>query len=128
MFSGRRAVDKNHPSGEHNLVEWAKPYLSNKCKVFRVLDNRLQGHYSMEEAHEIATLALQCLSMDAKFRPSMDEVVTVLELLQESKASENVGNNRQSSGQRICRRSADDVSARTRTVAYPRPSASPLYA
>lgn len=128
MLSGRRAVDKNRPSGEHNLVEWAKPYLSNKRKVFRVLDNRLQGQYSMEEAHKTATLALQCLSMDAKFRPSMDEVVTALGQLQESKVSENASNSRPSSGQRIRRRSADDASARTRAVAYPRPSASPLYA
>ncbi|XP_030537597.1 probable serine/threonine-protein kinase PBL9 [Rhodamnia argentea] len=128
MLSGRRAVDKNRPSGEHNLVEWAKPYLSNKRRVFRVLDNRLQGQYIMEEAHKTATLALRCLSMDAKFRPSMDEVVTALEQLQDSKVSENAGISRPSSGQRIRRRSADDVSARTRAVAYPRPSASPLYA
>ncbi|XP_030464288.1 probable serine/threonine-protein kinase PBL9 [Syzygium oleosum] len=128
MLSGRRAVDKNRPSGEHNLVEWAKPYLSNKRKVFRVLDNRLQGQYSMEEAHKTATVALRCLSMDAKFRPSMDEVVTELEQLQESKVSENAGNGRPCGGQRIRRRSADDASTRTRAVAYPRPSASPLYA
>ncbi|KAE8678912.1 Protein kinase APK1A [Hibiscus syriacus] len=34
MLSGRRAVDKNRPSGEHNLVDWAKPYLANKRKIF----------------------------------------------------------------------------------------------
>ncbi|KAL3750663.1 hypothetical protein ACJRO7_011624 [Eucalyptus globulus] len=128
MMSGRRAVDKNRPSGEHNLVEWAKPYLSNKRKVFRVLDNRLQGQYSMEGAYRTATLALRCLSMDAKFRPTMDEVVTELEQLQESKVSKNAGDSRPSSGQRMRRRSADDVNARTRAVAYPRPSTSPLYA
>ncbi|KAG0466562.1 hypothetical protein HPP92_018142 [Vanilla planifolia] len=34
MLSGRRALDKNRPSGEHNLVEWAKPYLTNKRRIF----------------------------------------------------------------------------------------------
>ncbi|KAE8727686.1 Serine/threonine-protein kinase BIK1 [Hibiscus syriacus] len=33
MLSGRRAVDKNRPSREHNLVDWAKPYLANKRKM-----------------------------------------------------------------------------------------------
>ncbi|KAG6595326.1 Receptor-like cytoplasmic kinase 176, partial [Cucurbita argyrosperma subsp. sororia] len=33
MLSGRRAIDKNRPTGEHNLVDWAKPYLVNKHKI-----------------------------------------------------------------------------------------------
>lgn len=49
MLSGRRALDKNRPSGEHNLVEWARPYLSNKRRIFRILDARLGGQYSSPE-------------------------------------------------------------------------------
>lgn len=79
MLSGRRAIDKNRPSGEHNLVEWAKPYLSNKRRVFRVMDSRLEGQYSLDRAQRTATLAFQCLAVDPKFRPSMNEVVRVLE-------------------------------------------------
>ncbi|KAJ4827369.1 putative serine/threonine-protein kinase pbl9 [Turnera subulata] len=126
MLSGRRAVDKNRPSGEHNLVEWAKPYLANKRKIFRILDNRLDGQYSMEVAFKAATLALRCLSTDAKFRPNMDEVVTALEQLQDSKDSKST-NNHSSDAPRIRRRSAGDVSS-VKPAAYPRPSASPLYA
>ncbi|KAJ0979512.1 hypothetical protein J5N97_014986 [Dioscorea zingiberensis] len=85
MLSGRRAVDKNRPSGEHNLVEWAKPYLTSKRRFFRVLDSRLEGQYSMGGAQKAAALALQCLSSDARFRPSMDEVVSALEQLQNTK-------------------------------------------
>ncbi|EMS62888.1 Protein kinase APK1A, chloroplastic [Triticum urartu] len=44
MLSGRRALDKNRPSGEHNLVEWARPYLTSKRRVFHILDARLGGH------------------------------------------------------------------------------------
>ena len=83
MLSGRRAIDKNRPSGQHNLVEWAKPYLTNKRRIFHVLDTRLQGQYSLNRAQKVANLALQCLAVDSKFRPSVDEVVTALEQLQE---------------------------------------------
>ncbi|XP_007027015.2 PREDICTED: probable serine/threonine-protein kinase NAK [Theobroma cacao] len=83
MLSGRRAIDKNRPQGEHNLVEWAKPYLTNKRRIFRVLDTRLQGQYSLNRVQKVANLALQCLAVEPKFRPSMDEVVTELEQFQE---------------------------------------------
>ncbi|XP_015874114.2 probable serine/threonine-protein kinase PBL10 [Ziziphus jujuba] len=128
MLSGRRAIDKNRPSGEHNLVEWAKPYLANKRKIFRILDNRLEGQYSMEGAYKAANLALRCLSAEAKFRPNMDEVVTALEQLHDSKESGGNRNN-PTNGQRMRRRSADDVNINKRAVSsYPRPSVSPLYA
>nr|CAB3492671.1 unnamed protein product [Digitaria exilis] len=84
MLSGRRAIDKNRPQGEHNLVEWARPYLTHKRKIFRVLDTRLEGQYSLTGAQTIAALALECLSYEAKMRPSMDAVVTILEELQDS--------------------------------------------
>uniref|UniRef100_A0A0D9W0T8 non-specific serine/threonine protein kinase n=1 Tax=Leersia perrieri TaxID=77586 RepID=A0A0D9W0T8_9ORYZ len=84
MMSGRRAIDKNRPQGEHNLVEWARPYLTHKRKIFRVLDTRLEGQYSNVGAQTIATLARECLSYEAKMRPSMEAVVTILEELQQS--------------------------------------------
>ncbi|KAJ1688552.1 hypothetical protein LUZ63_019942 [Rhynchospora breviuscula] len=82
LLSGRRAIDKNRPQGEHNLVEWARPYLRNKRKIFRVMDRRLEGQYSPEGPHKVASLASQCLMMDSKLRPRMKDVVTVLEQLQ----------------------------------------------
>lgn len=85
MISGRRAIDKNRPNGEHNLVDWAKPYLSSKRRVFRVMDTRLEGQYSLDRAHKAANLALQCISKEPRQRPTMDEVVKALELLQDSK-------------------------------------------
>ncbi|KAG6507764.1 hypothetical protein ZIOFF_033116 [Zingiber officinale] len=85
LLSGRRAVDRNRPTGEHNLVEWARPYLTSKRRIFRVLDTRLGGQYSLAGAQNAATLAIQCLSMDARRRPTMDQVVTALECLQDPK-------------------------------------------
>ena len=82
MLSGRRALDKNRPTGEHNLVEWARPYLASKRKIFRVLDARLERQYSPVGAQKAAVLSFQCLSLEASYRPTMDQVVAALEELQ----------------------------------------------
>ncbi|CAD6215229.1 unnamed protein product [Miscanthus lutarioriparius] len=88
MLSGRRAIDKNRPQGEHNLVEWARPYLTHKRKIFRILDTRLEGQYNLNSAQTIAALALECLSYEAKMRPTMDAVVTILQEIQDSGEAE----------------------------------------
>ncbi|CAL0304145.1 unnamed protein product [Lupinus luteus] len=82
MISGLKAIDKNRPNGQQSLVEWGKPYLTNKRKILHVMDNRLEGQYTIDDALKVSTLALRCLSIESKLRPNMDEVVTVLEQLQ----------------------------------------------
>ncbi|RWW43981.1 hypothetical protein BHE74_00050301 [Ensete ventricosum] len=133
MLSGRRAVDKNRPHGEHNLVEWARPYLTHKRKIFRIIDNRLEGQYSLDGAQKVASLAQNCLSMDAKFRPSMDQMVSTLQQLQDTKqtgtppsAEEKV--RARSIGSGDTRASLKDFRGDgSLKVTYPRPSASLLY-
>ncbi|KAL5973321.1 hypothetical protein ACLOJK_029971 [Asimina triloba] len=128
MLSGRRAVDKNRPSGEHNLVEWAKPYLTHKRKVLRVLDARIEGLYPLGAAVTAANLALQCLATEGKCRPTMDEVVATLEQLQGAKDPKiGADADERSSGLRRSRRRSADEAGNTKPSAYPRPSSSPLY-
>jgi serine/threonine protein kinase len=91
LLSGQRALDKNRPPGQHNLVEWARPYITNKRRVIHVIDSRLNSQYSLSAAQKIAALALQCLSMDARCRPGMDQVVTMLEGLQKAKGAVKTG-------------------------------------
>lgn len=125
MLSGRRAIDKNRPSGEHKLVEWSKPFLANKRKVFRVMDNRLDGQYSIEVAQKVANLALRCISLEPKFRPKMVEIVKEIEQLQDLYNTDaNHKKTRSSSRQR--RRSAGDVGNKVTNAAYPRPSATSI--
>ncbi|AEC08191.1 Serine-threonine/tyrosine-protein kinase catalytic domain [Arabidopsis thaliana x Arabidopsis arenosa] len=138
VLSGRRAVDKNRPPGEQKLVEWARPLLANKRKLFRVIDNRLQDQYSMEEACKVATLALRCLTFEIKLRPNMNEVVSHLEHIQ---TLNEAGGRNIDMVQRRMRRRSDSVAinqkpnagfARQTAVgviatAYPRPSDSPLF-
>jgi serine/threonine protein kinase len=80
LLSGRNAVDKTKSGAEHNLVDWARPYLGDRRKLFRIMDTRLEGQYPHRAAYTAAILALQCIS-EAKFRPQMSEVLTTLEQL-----------------------------------------------
>uniref|UniRef100_A0A2P2NMP2 Uncharacterized protein n=1 Tax=Rhizophora mucronata TaxID=61149 RepID=A0A2P2NMP2_RHIMU len=81
----------------------------------------------MDVAFKAATLALHCISMEAKFRPSMAKVVAALEQIHESNENRSA-NSSLSNAPRMRRRSADDVSRRRHETPYPRPSASPIYA
>uniref|UniRef100_A0A803P1K9 non-specific serine/threonine protein kinase n=1 Tax=Cannabis sativa TaxID=3483 RepID=A0A803P1K9_CANSA len=94
MLSGKRAVDQNRPSGEHNLVEWAKPYLTSKRKVLQIFDSRIEGQYSVSEALKAVNIAIQCISNEPKYRPTMKEVVKALEHLVESDSMERSSHSR----------------------------------
>ncbi|KAI6668982.1 hypothetical protein NL676_003867 [Syzygium grande] len=131
MLSGRRVVDKNRPSGEQNLIEWAKPYLSSKRKIIHVMDTRIRSQYSLGGALKAATVAIKCLSLEPKSRPNMKEVVRALEQLQDSEetamneALQNANRNT-NAGPKYRRRSANDISD-VKPAIYPRPSLSPVH-
>nr|TKS16794.1 hypothetical protein D5086_0000016250 [Populus alba] len=107
MLSGRRAIDKNRPSKEHNLVEWAKPYLSSKRRIFQVMDARIQGQYSSSDALKAANLAIQCLSTEPKYRPNMEAVVKALEQLHNSNDNDGSKGSRGENPQRVNRSSSN---------------------
>ncbi|KAL7257282.1 hypothetical protein ACSBR1_003564 [Camellia fascicularis] len=79
MLTSLRAVDQNRPSGQHNLVDWVKPYLTDRRKLKNIMDSRLEGKYPSKAALQIAQLALNCLGIEPKTRPSMKEVLQTLE-------------------------------------------------
>lgn len=135
-MTGKRALDKNRPQGEHYLVEWAKPYLTSKRWILHVMDARIEGQYSLVGVLRAATLAKKCLALEPRLRPKMGEVVKALEQLQDlpeaegtrseplqsshsSKSSSSVSNS-----SRICTSEACHLKA----VSYPRPTASPIHA
>ncbi|KAG2297919.1 hypothetical protein Bca4012_009104 [Brassica carinata] len=82
LISGRRAMDNSNGGVEYSLVDWAKPYLDDKRKLFRIMDTKLGGQYPQKGALTAASLALQCLNPDAKLRPKMSEVLVTLEQLE----------------------------------------------
>jgi hypothetical protein len=79
MLTGLRAIDMKRPSGKQILVDWAKPYLTNRRKLKKIMDSRLEGKYSPKEASQIAHLAIKCLKQEPRFRPSMPEIAETLE-------------------------------------------------
>ncbi|KAH9653310.1 protein kinase domain-containing protein [Citrus sinensis] len=83
ILTGRRSMDKKRPSGEQNLVAWARQYLADKRKLYQIVDPRLELNYSLKGVQKVSQLAYNCLSRDPKSRPSMDEVVKVLTPLQD---------------------------------------------
>ncbi|KAF5805209.1 putative protein kinase RLK-Pelle-RLCK-VIIa-2 family [Helianthus annuus] len=82
ILTGRRSMDKKRPSGEQNLVMWARPYLADKRKVYQLVDPRLELNYSVKGVQKVSQIAYNCLSRDSKARPSMDDVVKALSPLQ----------------------------------------------
>ncbi|CAK9156330.1 unnamed protein product [Ilex paraguariensis] len=82
MLTGLRALDTNRPSGQHNLVDWAKPFLSHKRKLKSIMDVRMEGQYSSKAALQSAHVTIRCLEQEPKKRPSMQEVVKVLEQIE----------------------------------------------
>jgi serine/threonine protein kinase len=79
LLTGLQAHDTKGPDGQQNLVEWRKPCLSSKAKLKTIMDTRMEGQYSPKAALQTAQLTLKCLAFDPINRPSMKEVVEVLE-------------------------------------------------
>lgn len=82
LLTGRRSMDKSRPSGQHNLVEWARPFLGDKKKVIWLVDPNLNGAYSPKGVQKVSSLAARCLARDPRARPSMQQVLDLLTLLQ----------------------------------------------
>ncbi|XP_024021357.1 probable serine/threonine-protein kinase PBL11 [Morus notabilis] len=84
-------VDKRCPKGVRgNLVERAKPLLCRGNVELRcVMDDKLGKNVPMEEARKFAELTYRCLSEDPNRRPTMDEVLTSLEQLQQIVGGDN---------------------------------------
>ncbi|KAI0489036.1 hypothetical protein KFK09_028877 [Dendrobium nobile] len=91
ILSGLRALDSTRPSAQHNLVDWAKPFLSDRRKLSRLMDQRLEGQYPAKAALQAAQLTLRCLAGDPKSRPSMMEVVETLEQIEAKKGRSREG-------------------------------------
>lgn len=85
LLTGRRAMDKSRPNGEQNLVDWSKPYLTSNRRLRYIMDPRFAGQYSIKGSKEMASLALQCISLNPKDRPRMQYVVQTLEGFQHFK-------------------------------------------
>ncbi|WVZ10223.1 hypothetical protein V8G54_014753 [Vigna mungo] len=82
ILTGLRALDRNRPLEKQNLIEWAKPSLSDKRKLKSIMDERIEGQYSTKAAMKAAHLTLKCLQRDHRKRPPMKDVLETLERIE----------------------------------------------
>ncbi|XP_065855806.1 probable serine/threonine-protein kinase PBL10 isoform X2 [Euphorbia lathyris] len=83
LMTGLRASDITRPVGQQNLVDWLKPILSQKTKLMRsIIDTRMGGQYPLKAMLLAVQLSLKCLESKAASRPSMKEVVDILEQIE----------------------------------------------
>ncbi|XVF06144.1 hypothetical protein REPUB_Repub06bG0022200 [Reevesia pubescens] len=78
LLTGRVPVDIKRPPGEHVLVSWALPRLTNRDKVDEMVDPAIQGQYSKKDLIQVAAIAAMCVQPEADYRPLMADVVQSL--------------------------------------------------
>ncbi|XP_027177453.1 proline-rich receptor-like protein kinase PERK15 isoform X1 [Coffea eugenioides] len=82
LLTGRKPVDMAQPSGQENLVTWARPILRDKDRLEELADPRLEGKYPTEDFVRVCTIAAACVAPEASQRPTMGEVVQSLKMVQ----------------------------------------------
>ncbi|XP_056684728.1 probable serine/threonine-protein kinase PIX13 [Spinacia oleracea] len=78
LLTGFKAYDLSRPTGQTSLVDWYRPMLSEKSKVKKIIDPRMD-EYPPEGINKFAQLILRCLQNDPKNRPPMSEFLIILE-------------------------------------------------
>ncbi|CAN7063677.1 unnamed protein product [Brassica oleracea var. botrytis] len=81
LLTGRRPVDMSQPSGEENLVTWARPLLANREGLEQLVDPTLAGTYDFDDMAKVAAIASMCVHLEVSHRPFMGEVVQALKLI-----------------------------------------------
>ncbi|KAK4486076.1 hypothetical protein RD792_008742 [Penstemon davidsonii] len=82
LLTGRKPVEMSQPSGQENLVTWARPILRDKDRLEELIDPRLDGKYPKEDFLRVCTIAAACVAPEPSQRPTMGEVVQSLKMVQ----------------------------------------------
>ncbi|XP_010259278.1 PREDICTED: receptor-like serine/threonine-protein kinase ALE2 [Nelumbo nucifera] len=82
LLIGRKPVDMSQPSGQENLVTWARPILRDKDRLEELADPRLGDKYPKDDFVRVCTIAAACVAPEANQRPTMGEVVQSLKMVQ----------------------------------------------
>ncbi|KAK7351070.1 hypothetical protein VNO77_10233 [Canavalia gladiata] len=77
LISGRKVGNSNNPE-QQSLRQWAEP-LIEKLALHELIDTRLGESYDTYELYLMAKAAYFCVQRNPEMRPSMGEVVRLLE-------------------------------------------------
>uniref|UniRef100_A0A0D9WG87 Protein kinase domain-containing protein n=1 Tax=Leersia perrieri TaxID=77586 RepID=A0A0D9WG87_9ORYZ len=78
LLTGRVPVDTKRPPGQHVLVSWALPRLTNREKLVQMVDPALIGQFSLKDLVQVAAITAMCIQTKADYRPLMTDVVQSL--------------------------------------------------
>ncbi|WOK92892.1 putative receptor-like protein kinase [Canna indica] len=78
ILTGRRSLEVKRPKNEQRLLDWVRQFPVETRRFSMIMDPRLRNDYPPETAREMAKLANNCLTKNAKARPSMREIVETL--------------------------------------------------
>ncbi|KAJ0242674.1 Serine-threonine/tyrosine-protein kinase [Hirschfeldia incana] len=81
LLTGLRVFDRSRPSAQQNLIEWSKPVLTQKKKIEKMMDPRLEHRYPIMAVTRTAALILRCLEVHPNNRPPMEDVLRELEIV-----------------------------------------------
>ncbi|CAI7828059.1 unnamed protein product [Closterium sp. NIES-53] len=109
IISGRKPIDNGAPPDEMDLVTWAKK-LSSQERLVEIVDPRLQGMISPDDAEYVLGIAMRCVETNALKRPRMTQIVHMLESEDPKQRDDWVA------------RRPSPVSARSLTIRDPSPS------
>ncbi|CAK8572706.1 unnamed protein product [Lathyrus sativus] len=82
LLTGKKPVEMSQPTGQENLVTWARPILRDKERLEELADPKLGGRYPKEDFVRVCTIAAACVAPEASQRPTMGEVVQTLKMVQ----------------------------------------------
>ncbi|MCH81359.1 putative serine/threonine-protein kinase Cx32 chloroplastic-like, partial [Trifolium medium] len=82
ILTGKRIGEIIRLSKPKSLQVWLKSNLLNRAKSRSNMDAKLGGKYPPNLASQVAQLALKCIQIEPKVRPSMKEVVETLESIE----------------------------------------------
>ncbi|WVZ09825.1 hypothetical protein V8G54_014355 [Vigna mungo] len=92
LLTGKRISGIMQLCGETPLRDWVKRNLLNRGYIRNTMDAKLEGKYPSNLALQTAQLALKCIQIEPKVRPSMKEVLERLEQIEA--ANEKPADNR----------------------------------
>ncbi|OMO94113.1 hypothetical protein CCACVL1_06162 [Corchorus capsularis] len=78
IVSGKRNF-QNSNDGSTFFPTWAAQQVTEGGNVLSLLDNRLNGNVDLEELYRICTVACWCIQDEEIHRPSMSQIVQILE-------------------------------------------------
>lgn len=81
LLTGRKPVDMSMPSGQENLVAWARPLLPSPEGLNLLIDPSLSPEVPFDSIAKVAAIASMCVQPEVSHRPFMGEVVQALKLV-----------------------------------------------